>query len=149
MAAGREHETLPMTRIVTTHNRYKAPPRKRKTVALEVPAVVTKASKSAGESSKLEVSHGDAEPGASPVTLARWQAMQPLFHRQGARDLPCSCYPSLRMTAASRRARQRCHDRSQRHAQSAMPAAQLAEQNILLHRLAPRDRSGSGFDQAR
>ena len=30
-----------MTRIVTTHYRYKRPPRKRKAVALEVPAIVT------------------------------------------------------------------------------------------------------------
>jgi hypothetical protein len=30
-----------MTRIVTTTYRYKRPPRKRKAVALEVPAVVT------------------------------------------------------------------------------------------------------------
>ena len=30
-----------MTRIVTTHYRYKRPPRKRKAVALEAPAVVT------------------------------------------------------------------------------------------------------------
>ena len=29
-----------MTRIVTTHYRYKSPPRKRKAVALEVPAIV-------------------------------------------------------------------------------------------------------------
>ena len=29
-----------MTRIVTTHYRYKRPPRKRKAVALEVPAIV-------------------------------------------------------------------------------------------------------------
>ena len=34
-----------MTRIVTTHYRYKRPPRKRKAVALEVPAIVTRASK--------------------------------------------------------------------------------------------------------
>jgi hypothetical protein len=31
-----------MTRIVTTTYRYKRPPRKRKAVALEVPAVVTR-----------------------------------------------------------------------------------------------------------
>jgi hypothetical protein len=30
-----------MTRIVTTHYRYKRPPRKRKAVALEAPAIVT------------------------------------------------------------------------------------------------------------
>jgi hypothetical protein len=29
-----------MTRIVTTHYRYKPPPKKRKAIALEVPAVV-------------------------------------------------------------------------------------------------------------
>jgi hypothetical protein len=29
-----------MTRIVTTHYRYKRPPRKRKALALEVPAIV-------------------------------------------------------------------------------------------------------------
>jgi hypothetical protein len=29
-----------MTHIVTTHYRYKRPPRKRKPVALEVPAIV-------------------------------------------------------------------------------------------------------------
>src|SRR5271166_4057294 len=34
-----------MTRIVTTHYRYKRPPRKRKAVALDVPAAVTRASK--------------------------------------------------------------------------------------------------------
>jgi hypothetical protein len=28
-----------MTRIVTTHHRYKRPPRKRKAVALEAPAI--------------------------------------------------------------------------------------------------------------
>ena len=30
-----------MTRIVTTHYRYKRPPRKRKAVALDMPVVVT------------------------------------------------------------------------------------------------------------
>ena len=30
-----------MTRIVTTHYRYKRPPRKRKPVALEAPVIVT------------------------------------------------------------------------------------------------------------
>ena len=30
-----------MTRIVTTHYRYKRPPRKRKAVALEAPAIIT------------------------------------------------------------------------------------------------------------
>ncbi len=30
-----------MSRIVTTHYRYKRPPRKRKAIALEVPAIVT------------------------------------------------------------------------------------------------------------
>ena len=30
-----------MTRIVTTHYRYKRPPRKRKPVAIEAPAIVT------------------------------------------------------------------------------------------------------------
>ena len=34
-----------MTAIVTTHYRYKRPPRKRKAVALEVPAIVTRAKK--------------------------------------------------------------------------------------------------------
>lgn len=32
-----------MTRIVTTHYRYKRPPKKRKAVALEVPTIVTRA----------------------------------------------------------------------------------------------------------
>ena len=31
-----------MKRIVTTHYRYKRPPKKRKAVALEAPAIVTK-----------------------------------------------------------------------------------------------------------
>ena len=34
-----------MTRIATTYYRYKRPPGKRKPVALEVPAVITAASK--------------------------------------------------------------------------------------------------------
>ena len=34
-----------MTRIVTTHFRYKRPPRKRKAVAIEGPAVVTTTSR--------------------------------------------------------------------------------------------------------
>ena len=34
-----------MTRIVTTHYRYKRPSRKRKAVALEVPVIVTRAKK--------------------------------------------------------------------------------------------------------
>ena len=33
--------TFTMTRIVTTHYRYKRPPRKRKPVALDIPAIVT------------------------------------------------------------------------------------------------------------
>ena len=37
-----------MTRIVTTHYRYKRPPRKRKAVAMEVPAIVTRAKKKPG-----------------------------------------------------------------------------------------------------
>ena len=42
-----------MTRIVTTHYRYKAPPRKRKAVAIEGPAIVRK---------------DDARPTAEPDT---------------------------------------------------------------------------------
>jgi hypothetical protein len=39
-----------MTRIVTTHYRYKPPPRKRKAVAIEAPAIVTpKSAKTAPE----------------------------------------------------------------------------------------------------
>jgi hypothetical protein len=34
-----------MTRIVTTHYSYKRPPRKRKAIALEVRAIVTRAKK--------------------------------------------------------------------------------------------------------
>ena len=48
-----------MTRIVTTHYRYKRPPRKRKPIALEAPAVVTAKSSrrpNLGEEAAAEVS---------------------------------------------------------------------------------------------
>jgi hypothetical protein len=37
-----DHRTTMRARIVTTHYRYKRPPKKRKPVLLEVPAIVTK-----------------------------------------------------------------------------------------------------------
>jgi hypothetical protein len=57
-----------VTRIVTTHYRYKPPPKKRKAVALEVPAVVTaKRSRHPprGKQAAAEVT-GCPNPGAAP-----------------------------------------------------------------------------------
>jgi hypothetical protein len=59
-----------MTRIVTTHYRYKRPPRKRKAVAIEGPAIVraadpAKARKRAAKDALANVSHG-----FSPTVMA-------------------------------------------------------------------------------
>ena len=45
-----------MTRIVTTTYRYKRPPKKRKAVALEVPAIVTRAKKPGRVSVRIDTS---------------------------------------------------------------------------------------------
>jgi hypothetical protein len=63
-----------MTGIVRTAYRYKLPPRKRKPVALEVPAVITAASKrrrasdeaKAALAASLELAPGERKPAAVP-----------------------------------------------------------------------------------
>jgi hypothetical protein len=66
-----------MTRIVRTHYRYKRPPKRKKPVALEVPAVITAASKrrrvSADAKAVLAASNklAPAELGRKPVVATK------------------------------------------------------------------------------
>jgi hypothetical protein len=70
-----------MTRIVTTTYRYKRPPRKRKSAALEAPAVVTT------KSSRRPVLRETAAEGS--VTARRYDgAAQPSTPREAARVAP-------------------------------------------------------------
>jgi hypothetical protein len=71
-----------MTRIVTTHYRYKRPPRKRKAVAIEAPAVVT------AKSSRHPPVRGTKEAAAEVTrapTPVREGAVQPSTPREPAR----------------------------------------------------------------
>jgi hypothetical protein len=80
VAAGNYHQ---MTRIVTTPYRYKRPPRKRKAVALDIPAVVT------AKSSRRPV--GGAEEAAAKVPMTArttGQQAQPSTPREAARVAP-------------------------------------------------------------
>ena len=72
-----------MTRIVTTHYRYKRPPRKRKPVAIQVPAVVRRRA-AKPEAKSVEAPDRLLEPPANDdckqaIVTAR---------RPGARDVP-------------------------------------------------------------
>jgi hypothetical protein len=72
-----------MTRIVTTPYRYKRPPRKRKAVALDIPAVVT------AKSSRRPV--GGTEEAAAKVPMTArttGQQAQPSTPREAARVAP-------------------------------------------------------------
>ena len=63
-----------MTRIVTTHYRYKRPPRKRKTVPLEGPAIVTTKSSRRpiwAEKAAAEVLHAPCSEGAVQPSTPR------------------------------------------------------------------------------
>jgi hypothetical protein len=80
VAAGNYHQ---MTRIVTTPYRYKRPPRKRKAVALDIPAVVT------AKSSRRPV--GGTEEAAAEVPMTArttGQQAQPSTPREAARVAP-------------------------------------------------------------
>jgi hypothetical protein len=80
VAAGNYHQ---MTRIVTTPYRYKRPPRKRKAVALDIPAVVT------AKSSRRPV--GGTEEAAAKVPMTArttGQQAQPSTPREAARVAP-------------------------------------------------------------
>jgi hypothetical protein len=73
-----------MTRIVTTHYRYKRPPRKRKAVALEAPAIVT------AKGSRRPPPVGGKGEAAAEVRLhaptpVREGAVQPSTPREAAR----------------------------------------------------------------
>jgi hypothetical protein len=66
-----------MTRIVTTAYRYKRPPRKRKAVALDVPAVV--------KAAKVQRFHDvTSEPQPEPAVDARTSAIVTIRSRKGA-----------------------------------------------------------------
>jgi hypothetical protein len=68
-----------MTRIVTTHDRYKRPPRKRQAVALDVPAVVKAADPAkAGKRAK------PAPAESTPAAEARESAIVTIRSRKGA-----------------------------------------------------------------
>ena len=74
-----------MTRIVTTTYRYKRPPRKRKAVALEAPAVVTtKRSRRPHVGRKEEAAAERSLLLCTP--LRRRRAAQPSTPREAARD---------------------------------------------------------------
>jgi hypothetical protein len=77
VAAGNYHQ---MTRIVTTPYRYKRPPRKRKAVALDIPAVVT-------AKSRRRPVGGTEEAAAKVPMTARTtgQQAQPSTPREAAR----------------------------------------------------------------
>jgi hypothetical protein len=85
-----------MTRIVRTAYRYKRPPRKRKPVTIEVPAVITAASKrkkasaeaKAARAASLEQAPGEPErePARTPVRAAK--AAIVTIRRQEARIIP-------------------------------------------------------------
>ena len=73
-----------MTRIVTTHHRYKRPPRKRKAVALDVPEIVT------AKSSRRLLPSPDraaAEVRAALPPLREEGAVQPSTSREAARTI--------------------------------------------------------------
>ena len=60
--------------IITTHYRYKRPPRKRKAVALDAPAIVTKKSRcpcSGVAAAELVSSTSPQEGGEAALSLAR------------------------------------------------------------------------------
>ena len=66
-----------MTRIVTTHYRYKQPPRKRKAVALDVPAVV--------KAAKVQRFHDvTSAPQPEPAAEARESAIVTIRSRKHA-----------------------------------------------------------------
>ena len=70
-----------MTRIVTTHYRYKPPPRKRKAVPLEAPATVAaKSSRRPGQGKTA----AEVPPNAPPFSGGEG-AMQPSTPREAAR----------------------------------------------------------------
>jgi hypothetical protein len=69
-----------MTRIVTTHYRYKRPPRKRKAVALEAPVIVT--TKSSRHPPVTKEAAAEVTRAPTPV---REGAVQPSTPREPAR----------------------------------------------------------------
>jgi hypothetical protein len=83
-----------MTRIVRTAHRYKRPPRKRKPVALEVPAIVTmkKQPPPVWEKAAAEIR------GHAPV-FGRKGAVQPSTPREAERVAPPASKPARIVTA--------------------------------------------------
>jgi hypothetical protein len=90
-----------MTRIVTTHYRYQRPPRRKKAVTLEVPAVITAASKrrrvsaeaKAALAASLKQPPGEPErkPADAPQRAAK--AAIVTIRRQSTRILPPDLLP--------------------------------------------------------
>jgi hypothetical protein len=70
-----------MTRIVTYAHRYKRPPRKRKPVALEAPAVVTTTSRKRAK--LLRADKRAAEPDNDPEAAAQVKAFFARMIRPG------------------------------------------------------------------
>jgi hypothetical protein len=79
-----------MTRIVTTTYRYKRPPRKRKAVVLDVPAVVTTI-----RSRRLSML-GGGSVFSSITPPDQGGAAQPSTPRDAERDRAVTQYPELR-----------------------------------------------------
>jgi hypothetical protein len=73
-----------MTRIVTTTYRYKRPPRKRKAVAIEAPAVVTTKSSRRQPVGRKEQAAAEVDAGHP----SRGEAAQPSTPRAAARVAP-------------------------------------------------------------
>jgi hypothetical protein len=85
-----------MTRIVRTAYRYKRPPGKRKPVALEVPAVITAASKRRSASAEakaalaasLKQAPGEPERKSAGASQRAAKAAIVTIRRQGTRIIP-------------------------------------------------------------
>jgi hypothetical protein len=91
-----------MTRIVTTHYRYKPPPRKRKAAPLAGPAVVT------AKSSRRPVLGKTAAEVLNAPVLGRSGAMQPSTPREAARIIAApptndDRRPAIATTASKKR----------------------------------------------
>jgi hypothetical protein len=87
--------------IVRTHYRYKRPPRKRKPVVLEVPAVITTASKRKRASAEAKAAlaaslkQAPGEPERKPVSAPPRAAKAAILtiRRQAARIIPPGLLP--------------------------------------------------------
>ena len=92
-----------MTRIVTTHYRYKRPPRKRKAVPLEGPAIVTSVEPKKGR----RPVGGAAAEGGEPAPAARAGDIQSSTAPERRRDPAVTTAGKAPTTTANRASRHR------------------------------------------